>query len=40
MELAIKTTYGYSSDTREGIMLEDCLGYLMGDPTLCEYEPL
>ena len=40
MEIAIKTTYGYSSDTREGIMLEDCLGYLMGDPTLCEYESL
>ncbi len=40
MELAIKTTYGYSSDPREGIMLEDCLGYLMSDPMLCDYEPL
>ena len=39
-ELAIKTTYGYSADPREGIMLEECLGYLMGNPTLCGYEQL
>ncbi|MBQ4225412.1 MAG: pyridoxamine kinase [Oscillospiraceae bacterium] len=40
LELAIKTTYGYSAETREGIMIEECLGYLMENPTLCDYEPL
>lgn len=40
LELAIKTTYSYSTDTREGIMLERCLDFLMGHQTLCGYEPL
>lgn len=40
LELAIKTTYGYCTDTREGIMLERCLDFLMGHPTLCDYEAL
>lgn len=40
LELAIKTTYGYSSDTREGILLEMCLHYLMEKPILCDYETL
>ncbi|MBQ8569606.1 MAG: pyridoxamine kinase [Oscillospiraceae bacterium] len=40
LELAIKTTYGYSTDPREGILLEGCLSYLMGNPTLCDYETL
>lgn len=40
LELAIKTTYGYSSDTREGILLERCLYYLMENPVLCDYETL
>ena len=40
LELAIKTTYSYSTDTRDGIMLESCLDYLMGHPTLCDYEQL
>lgn len=40
LELAIKTTYSYSTDTRDGIMLESCLHYLIGNPTLCDYEQL
>lgn len=40
LELAIKTTYSYCTDTREGIMLERCLGFLMDNPDLCDYEPL
>ncbi|MGN1090492.1 MAG: pyridoxamine kinase [Huintestinicola sp.] len=40
LELAIKTTYGYCTDCREGIMLERCLDFLMGHPTLCDYEAL
>ncbi len=40
LELAIKTTYGYSADPREGIMLERCLDFLMGHHNLCDYEPL
>jgi pyridoxine kinase len=40
LELAIKTTYSYSTDTRDGIMLESCLDYLIGHPTLCDYEQL
>ncbi len=40
LELAIKTTYSYSTDVRDGIMLESCLDYLIGNPTLCEYEKL
>lgn len=40
LELAIKTTYGYCTDQREGIMLERCLDFLMGHPNLCDYETL
>ncbi len=40
LELAIKTTYGYCTDSREGIMLERCLDFLMGHPSLCDYETL
>lgn len=40
LELAIKTTYSYSADPREGIMLERCLEYLIGHPTLFGYEAL
>lgn len=40
LELAIKTTYGYSTDPREGVMLENCLHYLMEDSVLCDYETL
>jgi len=40
LELAIKTTYSYSSDPREGIMLESCLDFLIGNPTLCDYEQM
>ncbi len=40
LELTIKTTYGYSTDPREGILLEGCLNYLMENPTLCDYETL
>ncbi len=40
LELAIKTTYSYCSDPKEGIMLERCLDFLMGNPTLCDYETI
>lgn len=40
LELAIKTTYSYGTQPREGIMLERCLDFLMGHPTLCDYENL
>lgn len=38
LERAIKTTYSYSTDPREGIMLESCLDFLITNPTLCDYE--
>jgi len=40
LELAIKTTYGYSTDPREGILLERCLEFLTQNRTLCDYDPL
>ena len=40
LERAIKTTYSYSTDTREGIMLESCLDFLITNPTLCDYEQM
>ena len=40
LELAIKTTYSYCTDPREGIMLERCLGFLIDNPNLCDYETL
>lgn len=39
-ELAIKTTYSYSSEPREGIMFESCLNWLTQNPTLREYTTL
>ena len=40
LELAIKTTYSYSTEAREGIMLENCLDFLISNPTLCDYEQM
>lgn len=40
LELAIKTTYSYSTDPREGIYFERCLQFLMSRPNLCGYETL
>lgn len=40
LERAIKTTYSYSTDPREGIMLESCLDFLITNPTLCDYEQM
>ena len=40
LERAIKTTYSYSTDTRDGIMLESCLDFLISNPTLCDYEQI
>lgn len=40
LEIAIKTTFSYSTDTREGIMLENCLDFLISSPTLCDYEQI
>ena len=40
LERAIKTTYSYSTDSREGIMLESCLDFLITNPTLCDYEQM
>lgn len=39
-ELAAKTTYSYSADSREGIMLESCLGWLTSNQILSNYSPL
>ena len=40
LELAIKTTYSYGSDTREGIMFERCLGFLCEEKDFLGYETL
>ncbi|MCM1523664.1 MAG: pyridoxamine kinase [Ruminococcus sp.] len=40
LELAIKTTYSYSTDHREGIMIEQCLDFLTESANLCGYEIL
>ena len=40
LERAIKTTYSYSTDTRDGIMLESCLDFLISNSTLCDYEQM
>lgn len=40
LELLIKTTYSYGTDQREGVMLEQCLGFLSSYQTLCAYEKL
>lgn len=40
LELAIKTTFSYSAEPRYGVMLEDCLSWLVQSPTLREYEAL
>ncbi|MCC8043653.1 MAG: pyridoxamine kinase [Oscillospiraceae bacterium] len=40
LEYAIKTTYGYGTDTREGVMLERCLDFLINKQSLCDYELL
>ncbi|MFA5658200.1 MAG: pyridoxamine kinase [Oscillospiraceae bacterium] len=39
-ELAIKTTYSYCSEPRNGIMIESCLNWLAEKMTLREYETL
>jgi len=39
-ELAIKTTYSYSTEPRNGIMIEACLNWLVQNTTLREYENL
>ena len=40
LEIAIKMTYSYSTEPRNGIMLESCLSWLIQNPTLREYETL
>lgn len=37
LELCIKTTYGYGTDTRMGVMLESCLFWLTEEQTLTRY---
>lgn len=39
-ELAIKTTFSYSTEPRNGIMIESCLGWLAQNQTFREYETL
>lgn len=39
-ELAIKTTYSYSSEPRNGVMIESCLNWLVQNTTLREFETL
>ncbi len=40
LEIAIKTTYGYGADTREGILFEKCLEFLINKQSLYDYEQL
>ena len=40
LELCIKTTYGYGTDTRMGVMLESCLFWLTEEQTLTRYTNL
>ncbi len=40
LELAIKTTYGYGTDPRMGVMLENCLFWLTEEQTLTRYTNL
>ena len=40
LELAIKTTFGYGSDTRYGVMFESALPWLWGEHSLKDYELL
>ncbi len=38
LDRAIKMTYSYSTETREGIMLENCLDFLLTNTALFDYE--
>jgi len=40
VELAIKTTYGYGADPKEGVMLEPLLERLTHREILSNYQPL
>ncbi len=40
LEIAIRTTFSYGSDTRYGVMLESCLSWLTKDQTLDRYRLL
>ncbi|MFT3951096.1 MAG: pyridoxamine kinase [Oscillospiraceae bacterium] len=39
-ELAIKTTFSYSSDPKDGIMLKPCLGWLTSPQVFRDFAPL
>lgn len=39
-QLAVKTTYGYGTDTREGVMFETVLSWLTGNVTFDKYNRL
>lgn len=40
IEIAARTTFSYGSDTRYGVMLENCLSWLTGTPTFERYRLL
>ncbi len=40
LEIAIRTTYSYGSDTRYGVMLESCLSWLTNEQTFDRYRRL
>lgn len=40
LEIAIRTTFSYGSDTRYGVMLESCLGWLSTAQTFDRYRLL
>lgn len=40
LEIAIRTTYSYGSDTRHGVMLESCLSWLTNEQTFDRYRRL
>lgn len=39
-EIAVRTTYSYGADPREGVMFESCLDWLTGNTTMSNYTSL
>ena len=39
-EIAVKTTYSYGTEARQGVLFEDCLSWLMTNTVLSDYKRL
>ena len=39
-EIAVKTTYSYGAEARQGVLFEDCLSWLMTNTVLSDYKRL